>query len=676
MSPRLPAFLSAGVLLLASGTLATAADQISIPVIDKMPEVPRPFVLRDWKKVARDFDAIAFDFERRGEFLPLPWWDDSRVDHDITGFALPAYVGDLRQTPEDNDYDAITCFGAVLGATKAGIDKSDQNGRNWVRMLNIFYSSGNGTSLYMNNPGAKTGRSFWYELLPSLLFFQIYDHYRDEPGWREQAEAIGERWYGGCKALGAGDGKVPDFDHTALDLLTGQPFDNPRWREPDAAAGVAWIEYMAHVITKEEKFLEAARWAMRFLEERAQNPYYECLLPYGAYLSARMNAEQRTAYPTEKLVNWVFDGSNPREWGVIAEKWGEVEAHGLTGSVHEGSEYAFTMNSYLAPAVMVPLVRYDSRYARAMARWVLNVAVNSRHFYADSTAPDRQTSWDWASANDPQFSIAYEGLRKQGATRTRPDGMPGVEVLRPGKDGRIDKIWALEVPSGNRNVLVMELKPRDGTTDRDIEVTISDRPDGPWRPAFDFASGDKSRKWRNLKKATGPLYVRLQTGGETAERTKPLAIESVFVDTRFDVSPFLSGDPLFHGWGRTDLGLYGASFVGLLGALVEPTNIEGILQIDCRATESWAAPSYPTFLLHNPHASEKKVEFSSAAVPSDFYDLVSKKILVRGAKDKASLVLAPDQAVVLVGIPAGGKLEKRDGRLECDGIIVDYAPAP
>ena len=646
-------------------------DQISLPTLEKLPAVPQPFVLRDWKKVARDFDEIVFDFDRQGEFLPLPWWDDSRVNHDITGFALPAYVGDSRQSSESNNYDAITCLGSVYAATVAGIDKSNQNGRNWVRMLNIYFSSANGTNLYMNNPGETTGQSFWYELFPSLLFFQIYDRYRDEPGWREQAEAIGEQWYRGCKALGAGDGKAPDFDHTALDVVTGRPFDNPRWREPDAAAAVAWLEYMAYVVTGDKRFLQGAKWAMQFLEERTENPYYECLLPYGAYLSARMNAEQGTSYPTRKLVNWTLDGDNPRQWGVITEKWGDVEAYGLSGSVHKGSEYAFTMNSVLPPAIMVPIVRYDARYARAMAKWILNVAVNSRYSFANSMEPARQTSWEWSSTNDPGFSIPYEGLRKRGAQRIRIVEVGNDNVLRPGPDGRIEKTWNAEVPPASRNVLVVELKPRDGTTDRDINVSIASAPEGPWKTAFRFAKGDNNRKWMNLKKP-GPLYVRLETDGKSA---KPLVIHQVYVDTKLDITPFLSGDPLFHGWGRTDLGLYGGSFIGVLGGLVEPTDVEGILRIDCRATESWAAPSYPTFLLHNPHKDEKTVKFACGDTASDFYDLVSKKILVRGAKGQASVALAPDQAVVLVGIPAGGKLEKRDGRIECDGIVVDYAPA-
>lgn len=648
-------------------------SQIAVPVVDKMPNLPQSLEIRDWKQVARDFDAIAFDFTKKGQFLPLPWWDDSRTNADLTGFALPAYVGDLRQNSETNEYDAITCLGAVLGATKVGIDKSDQDGRNWVEMLSIYYSSSNGTNLYMNNPGGKSGQSFWYELLPSLLFFQIHDHYRDEPGMQKQLVEIAEQWYRGCIALGAGEKSTPNFDHTAFNFSTGEAFDNPRWREPDAAAGVAWLEYMAFLATKDEKFLTAAKWAMQFLAERDQNPFYECLMPYGAYIAARMNAEQQADYPVQKFVNWVFDGDNPREWGVIAEKWGDVEAFGLQGSVHEGSEYAFVMNSFLAPAIMVPIVRYDARYARAMGKWVLNVAANSRYFYANAWKPDQQTSWEWASVNDPKSAIAYEGLRKQGMRRDRPADLPLGEALVPDANGLIERVWKIDVPAGEKQTLVIELKPRAETTDRHIQVLVSSSENGPWKPAFQFKPGSKNRKWLPLEK-DGPLWISLRSEPDAKAKKKPLKIEQVYVETRLNRIPHVSGDPLIFGWGRTDLGLYGSSFVGLFAAMIEPTNVEGILRIDCRATESFADNSYPTFLLYNPHGQEKQVEFPVGDQAVDIYDTVKNRVVARNVTGQITVAIPPDEAVVLVVCPAGGDFTNEKGRIVNQGVVVDYSP--
>lgn len=660
------------LLLLALSPIALAGtDQLPIAVVEKMPAVPQPYVLRDWKKVARDFDAIAFDFSRTGEFLPLPWWDNSRTDHDLTGFAMPAYIGSLLQTPEKNSYDAITCLGAVLGATKAGLNKADQHGKNWVRMLNIYYSQKNGTHLYMNNPGGRTGQTFWYELLPSMLFYQIHDHYRQEPGMGDQFRAIAERWHGGCLALGASDSKAPNFDYTAFNFTTNQPVDNSRWREPDAAAGVAWLQYMAFTVTGEPKYLQAAQWAMRFLQERERNPFYECLLPYGAYVAARMNAEQGTKYPVDKLTNWVFDGSNPRQWGVIAGRWGKVPVHGLMGSVNPAALYAFTMNSYLAPAVMVPMVRYDERYARALAKWVLHVAVNSRWFYPNAWPPAEQTGWDWAAAYDKEFCIAYEGIRRQGMARQQPVGVAGPETLKPDASGRIERTWKMDIPPGLRHALVFEIVSPDEKAPRDLTVSTSATENGPWEPAFRFAEGERTRKWTAIKR-DGPLWVRVQSE-PSPQNKRPLRIAELFVESVLAMGPQAGGDPKVYGWGRTDLGLYGSGFVGLLAALVEPTNVEGILRIDCRATESFAAPSYPTFLFHNPHPEKRTVEVPTGDGPVDVYDTVANRTVATDVRGKCSVELAPGQAAVLVFCPSGVKLEPREGRLLCNGVVVDYA---
>ncbi|MCL5279062.1 MAG: hypothetical protein M1376_04050 [Planctomycetes bacterium] len=49
--------------------------QICIPPIEQMPNTPRPFAMRDWKQVARDYDALVFDRRATGRFLPLIWDD-------------------------------------------------------------------------------------------------------------------------------------------------------------------------------------------------------------------------------------------------------------------------------------------------------------------------------------------------------------------------------------------------------------------------------------------------------------------------------------------------------------------------------------------------------------------------------------------------------------------------
>ena len=93
---------------------------------------------------------------------------------------------------------------------------------------------------------------------------------------------------------------LPNFDHTGLNLKTMKPVEQGRI-EPEGAAGIAWLEYMAWLKFKDPRFLTAADWAIRSLEERPvdRSPLYEVLLPYGALIAARMNAELGRDYGRE-----------------------------------------------------------------------------------------------------------------------------------------------------------------------------------------------------------------------------------------------------------------------------------------------------------------------------------------------------------------------------------------
>ena len=50
------------------GFTPTAApiSQRPIPRVDKMPNYPKPYAYRDWKKTALDFDKYVFDFSQKG----------------------------------------------------------------------------------------------------------------------------------------------------------------------------------------------------------------------------------------------------------------------------------------------------------------------------------------------------------------------------------------------------------------------------------------------------------------------------------------------------------------------------------------------------------------------------------------------------------------------------------
>src|SRR5512146_1692134 len=97
-----------GTLALACLIMAAGArsQQISIPRIDQMPNRPAPYLMRDWKSVARGYDSLVFDLNRTGTYLPLVWLNANTVNYPAHGsFGLHTVVG----TTAPASAEAINC---------------------------------------------------------------------------------------------------------------------------------------------------------------------------------------------------------------------------------------------------------------------------------------------------------------------------------------------------------------------------------------------------------------------------------------------------------------------------------------------------------------------------------------------------------------------------------------
>ncbi len=688
--------------LLIVGALASIASANQIPVgrVDLMPNHPQPYAMRDWARVARDYDAFVFDPNKTGEYLPILWWDNTRHNYDFPGFGMPSYVGTVYEA-RDDQHESINCMAAVVGATLVGIDKSHQDGHDFVRMCEKYFNRERGINLYLNNCAGGTGGSFWYETYPSILFAQLFSLYPNTPGMDAQMRTSADRMREAIVVLG-GDKGLPEFNHTAFSYETMKPVDNGLWTEPDAAAAYAWFEYMTYVRTGEAKYLEAADLCMRSLDQFETDPYYEALLPHGAYLAARMNAELGRHYDLRKLVNWCFGPTTQirRGWGVIAEKWGQTDAYGLTGSTPDG--YAFCMNTYNEAAALAPLVRYDHRYARAIGKYLLNAANSARLFFPNAYADDAQTSAAWAHKYDPASCIGYEGCRRRGRATAVPDAdfrtargriaSGDVSAIRKANeingrayevleecpvDGKcsLDHIWTVTLkPSVSR--WIGASAHTDGGAFR---FSYATSPDGPWAPLFTVdGAGDDRQYGTGLPcDFSGTCYVRVQSTDRPAGADKParLSVDGLWVVYEFEgKSPYgmgdvLTGMPTSSG---TDLGLYGSSHVGYLGGIVAATNVPEILRVDLLKTDWFHGPAYPTYLYFNPYDKPRSVAVAIGAKPIDLYETVSGSFLAHGAKGTAQVTIPADSAAVIVFAPAGGKLTHAGNRTLIQNVAVNY----
>jgi hypothetical protein len=358
-----------------------------------------------------------------------------------------------------------------------------------------------------------------------------------------------------------------DYDYSYFDYSQMKGMRNNIPYQQDAAAGHAYVLYCAYQKFGDERYVSGAKSAIEALLRQKESRFYEIFMPFGAYVAARLNAEHGTNYDVKKLIDWTFDGCVAKDartgWGVVAQRWGNYDVYGMQGSITDGGGYAFLMNSFAMAWPLVPLVKYDSRYAVAMGKWMLNVTNAARLCYPYEI--DDAHQWLPEKKAITRNVIAYEGIRK-----------------------------------------------------------ADDYGKEPLKGASPVATGD------------GPKWVKGQP----------------------DVSMF---------------SLYSSGQVGIFGSIVRKTNVDKILQLDCNATDFYQKNEMPTYLYYNPYDTEQIITFyHDSKEPADLYDALTHRKVAEHIGSEAQFTISPRSACLLVVLPAGAEIDKKDRAYRVDDKPVAF----
>lgn len=392
--------------------------QVSISRIDQMPNLPEPYKILDWRKKALDFDAYVFNFDTRICGNPVIWLDSAQRNIPQTTFGLYTAVNDSRQGPKNNNgefHESLNSLAALLGGGLVGIDKTSQNGYNYVKMVPNYFNSDNGWNIVMNNTcpevallGGGYGRDWWYDVFPNVLYYAVCDVFPGVSGADSIQHVIAEQF---CKADSVLNG---NYDYSYFDYSQMKGMVNNIPLQQDAAGGHAYVLYAAYKKFGDPRYLQHAKSALEALLSQKESRFYEILLPMSAIVASRLNAEEGTQYDVKKILDWTFDGcQNPNGrygWGVMAGRWGDYDVSGLQGSILDGGGYAFFMNSVKLTWPLVPMVKYEPQFATAIGKWMLNNVNACRLFYPGEIDDEHQWLPEMKGLTDN--NIAYEGLRK------------------------------------------------------------------------------------------------------------------------------------------------------------------------------------------------------------------------------------------------------------------------
>jgi len=547
-----------------------AIKQKNIARVELMPNTPSPYKIIDWKQKATDYDTYIFDFNSDMPAGSMIWLDNSQRNIPQVTFGLYTAINDCRQGPKNNNgefHESLNSLSAILGAGLMGIDKTNQNGYNYVKMIQNYYNSGTGWNIMMNNTcpevallGGGYGRDWWYDVLSNVLYYNVCDIFPNVENADNIQRSIANQF---CKADSVLNG---NYDYSFFDYGQMKGVVNNIPLQQDAAGGHGYVLYAAYKKYNDTRYLEHAKSAISTLNNQKESRFYEILLPIGIYTAARLNAEQGTNYDISKMLDWVFEGTKSPKgrtgWGVIVGKWGDFDVSGLQGSITDGGGYAFLMNSMKMAMPLVPMVKYEPEYARAIGKWMLN-NVNAARLFFPNEIPDKN-QWLPEMKNFTHSIVAYEGLRYSDCYNK-----PELKDVHP--------------------------------------VALGDGPN--WNP-------------KNPK-------------------------ESMF-------------------------SLYSTSPIGIFGAIIDTTNVKMILRLNCNKTDFYSDMTYPTYLYYNPYKEVKKVNYVVSGTQSDIFNIISKKYAAKAVSGIAQIEIPADDACLLVEIPAGMKINKKNGNLLVNGKIISY----
>jgi hypothetical protein len=350
-------------------------EQITLPMIERFPNKPQECP-PDWTRMADQADRFLMDSA------------NGVLRTGANGYQyFTAFL-------EGKSKELIT-FGCVaMGKILRGDDVGAL-----VPGLSDFYSDTYG--LFLNSPEGKR-IEYWYlmdvnALANAIMKRKLLNDPASLRRWRNSADRL----------LRLAHKLNYDFNAQGHEFDKDSPFTvRDEFRQPDAVAGYAYLMAFAYETFQEEKYLEEAAKALEIYQSLEENPWYE--IPSGAMAAlaaAHLNGKGHS-FDLTKILNFVFD---TEKGSMLAGRWGDKEINGIMigwrgYSREEATSSAYSMETMIVLPYVLPVVRYDARFARAIGKYALNVSSNARLFFSEFLPEDHQ------SRPDLRPEIPYEKL--------------------------------------------------------------------------------------------------------------------------------------------------------------------------------------------------------------------------------------------------------------------------
>ncbi len=312
----------------------------------------------DWGRMARDFDRFVMDPANGVTFA------DEHGRQAFTAF-LEGQTGPEAKH-ELVSYGPITLGKQILGDDVTALLPS----------LSGYFNET--TGVYMNGAG-QDRTEMWYLMYANSLAAHI-----TRCALSHDAAAM-QRWRRSVDALRTMAQSIDyDFDAQGYDFTARRSWTRKDiYRQPDAVGGYGYLMLLAYETWADPGYLEEALRALQHYLAFERNPWYE--VPSGAMAAVAAARLHARGYDVDvrRALAYVFDPAA----GMVVGTWGDREVNGLfRGWRYSEPESAYSMESLMPLPYILPIARYDVRFARQIAKYALHVAANARLFYSDFCA--------------------------------------------------------------------------------------------------------------------------------------------------------------------------------------------------------------------------------------------------------------------------------------------------
>ena len=184
--------------------------QRAIASVERMPHVPEPLAVRDWRAVSRSYYKRILDPDAVGDGFPVV-----EIKADKAAFRMKSYVGSKLSG------EAVTSLSVVVGARLAGLDPRNLHGIDYVSRCKAWYDPAHG--FYRHTVGDRSSvvhsgiYGYWNAIVGTMLAAQ----YPEDTQFKHQAITAARAFHVIARGLGCPD--RPDYDVLGWDFENEKP---------------------------------------------------------------------------------------------------------------------------------------------------------------------------------------------------------------------------------------------------------------------------------------------------------------------------------------------------------------------------------------------------------------------------------------------------------------------